>query len=147
LVKHTRERDLGLGITGNPGMSRVRWHRKSGGIGMIERIEWELISRRRMFSLLGVAVTLGLSLPPPPALAPTPHARGEPPSAGTQTPEGAAPTPGTQRRHKRRQRRAQRRHGTQPASNAPASGAPAPSGPTPAPSGPAPSAPAPGQKQ
>ena len=80
---------------------------------MIEKMEWKMVSRRRMFPLLGLAVALGLAVRPT---------------------EAEAQTAGMERRHERREqrherraeRRAQRRGG-QPAQNAPA-----PSQPTPA---------------
>ena len=98
---------------------------------MINRIEWEMVSRRRMFSLLGVALALGLAVPSTDAEAQTPNAGTPTPSGETPTPSGG--TPGMQRRQKRRQGRVQRRYerrGGQPASTQPATNAPAPSEPT-----------------
>jgi hypothetical protein len=74
---------------------------------MIESIERELISRRRMFSLLGLAVALGLAVPPI---------------------DADAQTSGMERRQERRQGRVQRRYerrGGQPAQNPPAPSQPA----------------------
>jgi hypothetical protein len=88
---------------------------------MIEKIEWKMIPRRRLFSLLGMAAALSL------AVSPT---------------DAEAQTAGMERRQKRRQKRVQRRYerrGGQPAQNAPGTGAPAAGGPAtgaPAPSQP-----------
>jgi hypothetical protein len=80
---------------------------------MIKRMEWEMVSRRRMFSFLGLAVASGLALRPT---------------------DAEAQTSGMERRHERRggrvERRYERRGGTpaakQPATNAaPATNPPA----------------------
>lgn len=76
---------------------------------MIERIKRESVSRRRMFSLLGVAVALGLAVPPT---------------------DAEAQTSGMKRRQERVQRRYERRGG-QPAQNAPAQTTPAQNAPVP----------------
>ena len=82
---------------------------------MMEKMEWEAISRRKTFSFLGLAVVLGLAARPT---------------------DAEAQTAGMERRHERREqrherraeRRAQRRGG-QPAQNAPAATQPAPAQP------------------
>ena len=74
---------------------------------MIESIERGSISRRRMFSLFGLAVGLGLAVPPI---------------------DADAQTAGMERRQERRQGRVQRRYerrGGRPAQNAPAPSQPA----------------------
>jgi hypothetical protein len=79
---------------------------------MIKRMEWEMVSRRRMFSFLGLAVASGLALRPT---------------------DAEAQTSGMERRHERRggrvERRYERRGGTpaskQPAANTPATNPPA----------------------
>jgi hypothetical protein len=78
---------------------------------MTERIRRQLISRRRMFSFLGLAVAFGLAVRPT---------------------DAEAQTAGMERRHERRQGRVQRRYerrGGQPAQNAPATSQPAPAQP------------------
>jgi hypothetical protein len=78
---------------------------------MIEKMEWGAISRRRMFSLLGLAAAFGLAVRPT---------------------DAEAQTAGMERRHERRQGRVQRRYerrGGQPAQNAPAPSQPAPAQP------------------
>ena len=82
---------------------------------MIERTQWKKVSRRRMFSFLGLAVAVGLVV---------------------QAADAEAQTAGMERRQQRREqrherraeRRAQRRGG-QPAQNAPAPSQPAPAQP------------------
>ena len=78
---------------------------------MIEKMEWKMVSRRRMFPLLGLAVALGLAVRPI---------------------EAEAQTAGMERREQRHERRAERRaqrRGGQPAQNAPAPSQPAPAQP------------------
>ena len=78
---------------------------------MIERTQWKMVSRRRMFSFLGLAVAVGLVVQPA---------------------DAEAQTAGMERRHERRQGRVQRRYerrGGQPAQNAPAPSQPAPAQP------------------
>jgi hypothetical protein len=73
---------------------------------MIERIEWKMVSCRGVFSLLGVAAALGLTVLPT---------------------DAEAQTAGMERRQERRQKRVQRRYerrGGQPAQNVPGTGAP-----------------------
>jgi hypothetical protein len=65
---------------------------------MIKRMEWEMVSRRRMFSFVGLAVASGLAFRPT---------------------DAEAQTSGMERRHGRVERRYERRGGT-PASKAPA---------------------------
>ncbi len=83
---------------------------------MIEK-EWEMISRRKMVSLLGLAAALGFAVPSTDAEAQTTSTTG---TTGTTSTTG---TPGMQRRHERRagrvERRYERRGGT-PASKQPA---------------------------
>ena len=77
---------------------------------MMEKMEWEAISRRKTFSFLGLAVVLVLARPT----------------------DAEAQTAGMERRHERRQGRVQRRYerrGGQPAQNAPAATQPAPAQP------------------
>jgi hypothetical protein len=142
-ARQVRERDLPLPNTPesailaleSPGIRECRLDplsSKPRRSKMIERIEWEMVSRRRMFSLLGVAVALGLAVRPTDAEAQTPNAGAQTPNAGAQTPEAGAATPGMERRHKRRQGRVQRRYerrGGKPASTQPAASAPAASQP------------------
>jgi hypothetical protein len=93
---------------------------------MIKRMEWEMVSRRRMFSFLGLAVAAGLALGSTAAKAQTTGSE-------AQTPGSNAATPGAARRQERRggrvERRYERRGGTpaskQPATNAPATNPPA----------------------
>ena len=78
---------------------------------MIEKMEWEAISRRKTFSFLGLAVVLGLAARPT---------------------DAEAQTAGMERRHERRQGRVQRRYerrGGQPAQSVPAASQPAPAQP------------------
>ena len=79
-------------------------------VGHDQKMEWELVSRRKLFPFLGLALAFGLAVRPT---------------------DAEAQTAGMERRHERRQgrveRRYQRRGGGQPAQNAPA-----PSQPTPA---------------
>jgi len=78
---------------------------------MIGRIEPELISCRKMFSLFGVAIALGLAVQPT---------------------DADAQTSGMERRQERRQGRVERRYarrGGKPAQTAPPQNAPAPSQP------------------
>ena len=82
---------------------------------MIERTQWKKVSRRRMFSFLGLAVAVGLVVQPADAEAQT---------AGM----GRRQQRREQRRERRAERRAQRRGG-QPAQNAPAPSQPAPAQP------------------
>ena len=56
---------------------------------MIEKMEWEAISRRKTFSFLGLAVVLGLAARPT---------------------DAEAQTAGMERRHQRRQGRVERRY-------------------------------------
>ena len=82
---------------------------------MIERTQWKKVSRRRMFSFLGLAVAVGLVVQPADAEAQT---------AGMERRQ--------QRREQRHERRAERRaqrRGGQPAQNAPAPSQPAPAQP------------------
>ena len=82
---------------------------------MIERTQWKMVSRRRMFSFLGLAVAVGLVVQPADAEAQT---------AGMERRQ--------QRREQRHERRAERRaqrRGGQPAPNAPAPSQPAPAQP------------------
>jgi hypothetical protein len=76
--------------------------------------EWEMISRRKMVSLLGLAAALGFAVPSTDAEAQT---------TGTTGTTSTTGTPGMQRRHERRagrvERRYERRGGT-PASKQPA---------------------------
>jgi hypothetical protein len=88
---------------------QIRCHPDPGRSKMIERIKRESVSRRRMFSLLGVAVALGLAVPPT---------------------DAEAQTSGMKRRQERVQRRYERRGG-QPAQNAPAQTTPAQNAPVP----------------
>jgi len=74
---------------------------------MIKRMEWEMVSRRRMFSFVGLAVASGLAFRPT---------------------DAEAQTSGMERRHERRQGRVERRYerrGGTPASKAPAQTPPA----------------------
>lgn len=74
---------------------------------MIKKMEWEIVSRRRMFSFLGLAVASGLALRPT---------------------DAEAQTSGMERRHERRHGRVERRYerrGGTPASKQPATNAPA----------------------
>jgi hypothetical protein len=69
---------------------------------MIKRMEWEMVSRRRMFSFVGLAVASGLAFRPT---------------------DAEAQTSGMERRHERRHGRVERRYerrGGTPASKAPA---------------------------
>jgi len=82
---------------------------------MIERTQRKKVSRRRMFSFLGLAVAVGLVVQPADAEAQT---------AGMERRQ--------QRREQRHERRAERRaqrRGGQPAQNAPAPSQPAPAQP------------------
>ena len=56
---------------------------------MIERTQWKMVSRRRMFSFLGLAVAVGLAVQPA---------------------DAEAQTAGMERRHQRRQGRVERRY-------------------------------------
>ena len=78
---------------------------------MIEKMEWELVSRRKLFPFLGLAVAFGLAVRPT---------------------DAEAQTAGMERRHERRQGRVQRRYerrGGQPAQSVPAASQPAPAQP------------------
>jgi hypothetical protein len=78
---------------------------------MIEKMKWETISRRTMFSFLGLAAALGLAVRPT---------------------EAEAQTAGMERRHERRQGRVERRYercGGKNAQNPPAANQPAPTQP------------------
>ena len=81
---------------------------------MIERTQWKMVSRRSLFSLLGLAVAFGLVRP----------TEAEAQTAGM----GRRQQRREQRRERRAERRAQRRGG-QPAQNAPAPSQPAPAQP------------------
>ncbi len=61
---------------------------------MSEKIESEMISRRKAFSLLGLAAALGLAVPP----------------TVLMVSDANAETAGMERRHERREHRRERRH-------------------------------------
>jgi hypothetical protein len=61
---------------------------------MSEKIESEMISRRKAFSLLGLAAALGLAVPP----------------TVLMVSDADAETAGMERRHERREHRRERRH-------------------------------------
>jgi hypothetical protein len=97
-----------------------------------ERIETEMISRRKAISLLGLGAALGFTLSA--ALEPVEAEAQE--ATGTATPAEATGTHGMQRRqgrrthrherrHGRHERRHQRRTGEKPDATAPAATAPA----------------------
>ena len=69
---------------------------------MTEKIESELISRRRALSLLGLAAAFGLAVPPTVLTVSDAEAQYTAPAAAPQT--------GTERRHERRAGRHERRH-------------------------------------
>ena len=73
---------------------------------MTEKIESELISRRRALSLLGLAAAFGLAVPPTVLTVSDAEAQYTAPAAAP----AAAPQTGTERRHERRAGRHERRH-------------------------------------
>ena len=82
---------------------------------MIERTQWKMVSRRRMFSFLGLAVAVGLVVQPADAEAQT---------AGMERRQQRR----EQRHERRAERRAQRRGGTN-SQNPSTTGQPAPTQP------------------
>jgi len=67
---------------------------KFGRLDMSEKIESEMLSRRKAFSLLGLAAALGLAVPP----------------TVLMMSDADAETVGMERRHERREHRRERRH-------------------------------------
>jgi len=74
------------------GLKRER--SKFGRLDMSEKIESEMLSRRKAFSLLGLAAALGLAVPP----------------TVLMVSDADAETAGMERRHERREHRRERRH-------------------------------------
>jgi hypothetical protein len=67
---------------------------KTGRLDMSEKIESGMISRRKAFSLLGLAAALGVAVPP----------------TVLMVSDADAETAGMERRHERREHRRERRH-------------------------------------
>ena len=79
-----------------------------GRLNVTEKNETEMISRRRAFSILGLAA---LSLALSPTVLPLSDAEAQQPSTAPQTGTATTPQTGTQRREERRQERTERRQG------------------------------------
>src|SRR6516165_920157 len=79
---------------------------KIGRLNMTEKHETEMVSRRRAFSILGLAA---LSLALSPTVLPLSDAEAQQPGTTPQTGTTTTPQTGTQRREERRQERTERR--------------------------------------